>query len=107
MLRLYGFRLTPDQPAAYSRNRAALGTFSILFGVSFCFGGGLQKIARNGMSLSLVVWLSAQSIGEYLITPFHTPMAVGAAAAIRLKCPASLGCRFSETKIRRLYGGGT
>jgi hypothetical protein len=54
MLRLHGFRLTPDQPAAYSRYRAALGSFSILFGVSFCFGGGLQKIGGNGITLSLM-----------------------------------------------------
>jgi hypothetical protein len=46
--------MTLDQPAAYRRYRAALGTFSILFGVSFCFGGGLQKVAGNGMSLTLM-----------------------------------------------------
>ena len=53
-LRLCGFSLTLDQPAAYSRYRAALGTFSIPFGVKFCFGGGLQKIGGNGISLSLM-----------------------------------------------------
>jgi len=53
-LRPYGFRLAPDQAAAYSRYWAALGTFSIPFGVNFCFGGGLQKIGGNGMSLTLM-----------------------------------------------------
>jgi len=53
-LRLYGFRLTPDQLATYSRYPAASGTFFILFGVSFCFGGGLQKTGGKGKSLSLM-----------------------------------------------------
>ena len=53
-LRPYGFRLTPDQPAAYSRYRAALGTFSIHLDVNFCYEGGLQMIAETGISLSLM-----------------------------------------------------
>jgi hypothetical protein len=39
---------------AYSRYWTALGTFSIPFGVNFCFGGGLQKIGGNGISWSLM-----------------------------------------------------
>jgi hypothetical protein len=54
MLRLYGFRLSPDQPAVYSRYQAVFGTFSTLFDVNFCFGGGLQKIEENDKSLTLM-----------------------------------------------------
>ncbi len=72
-LHLYGFRLIPDQPAAYSRYRAALGTLSTLFDANFCFGGGLQKVGGNGMSLTLM-WCggAVQSIGGCQTIAFHT-----------------------------------
>jgi hypothetical protein len=76
-----------------------MGTFSIFFGVTFCFGGGLQKIAGKGMSLTLM-WsgCGSEHRGTRANRVSHTDGGCGDGLN-QVKNAAPWGCRCLKTKL--------